>query len=200
MNVAAALLLQAKMPNPTWFQGNIAARYSILGGLVKGKVNVGVTLGEECVLVTNGNELSGIKLIGDIKPAASSTDVDVFAAPQVSFNTNIDKEFGMVNITDQFEVYRVRLDQFNLLTSDNQSITGTIQWNNSQDLATLKLKNILPGKQKITASVKVHIEKKSKSGTWEVLTANSEISESVFVTGDEPKSISENNVSFSYPI
>ena len=200
MNVAAALLLQAKMPNPTWFQGNIAARYSILGGLVKGKVNVGVTLGEECVLVTNGNELSGIKLIGDIKPAASSTDVDVFAAPQVSFNTNIDKEFGMVNITDNYEVYRVKLDQFNLLTSDNQSISGTIQWNNNQDLATLKLKNTLPGKQKITTSVKVHVEKKSKSGTWEALTANSETSESAFVTGDEPKSISENNVAFSYPL
>jgi hypothetical protein len=200
MSVAAALLLQAKMPNPTWFQGNIAARYSILGGLVKGKVNVGVTLGEECVLIANGNELAGIKLIGDIKPAESSTDVDVFAAPQVSFNTNIDKEFGMINVTDQYEVYRVKLDQFNLLTSDNQTIPGTIQWNNIQDLATLKLKNTLPGKQKLTASVKVHIEKKSKSGTWEVLSANSEISESVFVTGDEPKSISENNVAFSYPL
>ena len=200
MSVAAALLLQAKMPNPTWFQGNIAARYSILGGLVKGKVNVGVTLGEECILITNGNELAGIKLIGDIKPAGSSTDVDVFAAPQVSFNTNIDKEFGMVNVTDQYEVYRVRVDQFNLLTSDNQIIPGTIQWNNIQDLATLKLKNTLPGKQKLTASVKVHIEKKSKSGTWEVLSANSEISESVFVTGDEPKSISDNNVAFSYPL
>jgi hypothetical protein len=200
MSVAAALLLQAKLPNPTWFQGNIAARYSILGGLVKGKVNIGVTLGEECVLVTNGNVLDGIKLIGDIKPAGSSADVDVFAAPQVSFNTNIDKEFGMVNVTDQYEVYRVRLDQFNLITSDNQTITGTVQWNSSQDLATLKLKNILPGKQKITTSVKVHVEKKSKSGYWEVLTNNSELGESSFVTGEEPKSIPENNVIFSYPI
>jgi hypothetical protein len=200
MNVAAALLLQAKMPNPTWFQGNIAARYSILGGLVKGKVNVGVTLGEECVLVTNGNELEGIKLIGDIKPSGSSIDVDVFAAPQVSFNTNIDKEFGMVNITDQYEVYRVKLDQFNVTTSDNQTITGVVQWNNSQDLATLKLKNILPGKQRITTSVKVHVEKKSNTGSWEVMTANSEISESTFVTGEEPKSIPENNVIYSYPI
>ncbi len=200
MSVAAALLLQAKMPNPTWFQGNIAARYSILGGLVKGKVNVGVTLGEECVLITNGNELAGIKLIGDIKPAASSTDVDVFAAPQVSFNTNVDKEFGMVNITDQYEVYRVKLDQFNITTSDNQTITGTVQWNSSQDLATLKLKNILPGKQKLTTIVKVHVEKKSNSGSWEILAANSELSESSFVTGEEPKSIPENNVLFSYPI
>ena len=199
MSVAAALLLQAKMPNPLWFRGNIAARYSILGGLMKGKVNVAVTFGEECVIVTNGNELGEIKLIGDIKPEEGNSEVDVFAAPQVSFNTNIDKEFGMVNITDQYAVYRVRLDYFKLLTAENQTITGTVQWNDLRDMATLKLRNILPGKQKITATVKVHIEKKIDSG-WQPLTSDSEVSQTVFSTGDEPKSIPDNNVTYSYPV
>ncbi len=199
MSVATALLLQAKMPNPSWFQGNIAARYSILGGLIKGKVNVAVTLGEECVMITNGNELGEIKLIGDIKPAEGNREVDVFAAPQVSFNTTVDKEFGMVNIADQYAVYRVKLDQFKLLASDDKTIPGTVQWNDLHDMATLKLQNILPGKQQITASVKVHIEKKTSSG-WQPLTGDSEVSEVRFVTGDEPKSINNNNVVYSYPV
>ena len=51
-------------------------------------------------MVTNGDELGEIKLIGDIMPADGNGEVDVFAAPQVSFNTTIDKEFGMLNLTD----------------------------------------------------------------------------------------------------
>ena len=200
MSVAAALLLQAKMPNPTWFQGNIAARYSILGGLVKGKVNVAVTLGEECVLVTNGEELGEVKLIGDIKPAEGNNEVDVFAAPQVSFNTNIDKEFGMVNLLDQYAVYRVKLDYFKLLNSNNQPITSKLKLNDAGDLATLELENILPGKQNLTASVKVHVEKKSLSGAWEPIASNSEVKDSRFITGEEPKSIPESNVLYSYPL
>ncbi len=198
MSVAAALLVQAKMPNPSWFRGSIAARYSILGGLVKGKVNVTVVLGEECVLITNGDELGELKLIGDINPADGNNEVDVFAAPQVSFNTIIDKEFGMVNLFDQYAVYRARLDEFKVST-DNQTLNGTIQWNTAHDMATLKLQDILPGKKQVTATVKVHIEKKSGSG-WQSLTGDPETSSVRFNTSDEPKSIPANNVAYSYPL
>jgi len=198
MNVAAALLVQAKMPNPAWFRGAIAARYSILGGLIRGKVNVIVVLGEECILVTNGDELGELQLIGDISPAQDDQDVDVFAAPQVSFNTTIDKEFGMMNLNDEYAVYRVRLDEFKLLSADNQ-LPGTLHWNPAHDMATLKLNDILPGRRQLTASVKVHIEKKISSG-WESLTGDPETKTSKFSTGDEPKSIPESNVAYSYPI
>ena len=199
MSVSTALLLQAKMPNPTWLQGNIAARYSILGGLVKGKVNVGVTLGEECVIQTNGSELNGISMIGDIKPSDGDSEIDVFAAPQVSFNTNIGKEFGMMNLTDQYGFYRVSLDHFQLLNSENKQIAGTIQWNQEKDLATFRLMDILPGNQKIKALVKIHIEKKSATGLWENLNEGVETKEAIFSSGDEPKSVSESNILYSYP-
>jgi hypothetical protein len=203
MNVAAALLLQAKMPNPSWFRGNIAARYNILGGLIKGKVNLAVTLGEECVIVANGNELGELELIGDISPANGENEVDVFASPQVAFNTNIDKEFGMLNVLDQYDVYRVRLDEYKLMTSDNQSISGTVQWNSEKDLAVFEIQNILPGNQQISTSAKVHIEKKS-NGYWIPVEVNGatnyEVKMASFTTGDEPKSIPANNVKFSYPL
>ena len=199
MNVAAALLVQAKMPNPSWFSGNIAARYSILGGLVKGKVNVSVVLGEECVLVTNGNELGDLMLIGDVSPSDGNREVDVFAAPQVSFNTTIDKEFGMMNLSDEYAVYRVKLDEFVLLTSDNKTIPGKLQWNPAHDMATLKLQDILPGKHQLTANVKVHIEKKTASG-WQAVMGDPETRSAGFSTGDEPKSIPASNVAYSYPV
>jgi hypothetical protein len=198
MSVAAALLIQAKMPNPSWFRGAIAARYSILGGLVKGKVNVSVVLGEECVLVTNGNELGDLKLIGDISPADNSQEVDVFAAPQVSFNTTVDKEFGMMNLNDEYAVYRVKLDEFKV-RARNQDLPGTLQWNPAHDMATLVLRDILPGKEQITASVRIHIEKKSSSG-WQALEGDPETGAAKFVTSDEPKSIPASNIAYSYPL
>jgi hypothetical protein len=199
MSVSAAMLMQAKMPNPSWFSGNIAARYSVLGGLVKGKVNVSVVLGEECVLVSNANPLGDLKIIGDVSPAGGNTDVDVFTAPQVSFNAAINKEFGMLGLNDVYSSYRVVLDEFKIKTSDNQNIDGTIQWNTAQDLATFKLKNILPGSKEITASVKVHIERKINSG-WQAVEGDPETKSISFKTGNEPKSIPESNVAYSYPL
>jgi hypothetical protein len=199
MNVAAALLVQAKMPNPSWFRGSIAARYSILGGLVKGKVNVTVVLGEECVFVNNDDALNDLKVIGDVIPAEGSDKVDVFAAPQVSFNAVIEKQFGLLSLTDEYIEYRVKLDQFTLESSDKGPISGQITWNNNHDLATLRLKDILPGNELITATVKVHIEKKTTAG-WQALTGDPEVRSVKFNTGDEPKSIPESNVAYSYPL
>ncbi|MGE5406540.1 MAG: hypothetical protein ACM3NR_02410 [Methanosarcina sp.] len=199
MNVAAALLVQAKMPNPSWFRGSIAARYSVLGGLIKGKVNVTVVLGEECVFVTNDDVLNDLKIIGDVIPAEGSDKVDVFAAPQVSFNAVINKELGILSLTDEYIQYRVLLDEFNLEASGKRILPGQITWNNNHDLATLRLKDILPGNETITASVKVHIEKKTSSG-WQQLTGEPETKYAKFNTGDQPKSIPESNIAYSYPL
>jgi hypothetical protein len=203
MSVAAAMLMQAKLPNPAWFKGYMAARYKILGGLVKGSVSLTVTMGEECIILNNGTEIGAVKVIGDIKPSGGSKEVDVFSAPQVAFNTGIDKEFGMVNVAEEYHVYRVKLDELKLVTSDNQEIKGTLQWNADHDLAAMKLPNILPGNENMKVVVKVHIEKKTPAG-WQALTSKGivdyEDTIANFVTGEEPTNIPENNIVYTYPV
>jgi hypothetical protein len=204
MSVGMAALLQAKLPNPTWMHGSIAAKYKILGGLIKGKVNVDVTVGEECKIVGNGSELGDIDLIAEIQPSQGGRDVDVFAAPQVAFNTSVDTEFGMMNIYDEYNTYRVKFDDFKLVRPDRSSITGDIRWNQSKDVAILKTRDILPGETELTAEAKVHIEKKSGQ-TWEALTVKGggvdyEVKTATFVTGAAPVTIPENNVPYSHPL
>lgn len=46
-NAAAGVLLQSGLPNPAWFKGNVAGRYSALGGLVKGNFNIGLSIGND---------------------------------------------------------------------------------------------------------------------------------------------------------
>lgn len=202
MSVAAAMVLRAELPNPVWIKGDIAAKYKILGGLVKGKVNVSVELGKKCTIVDYGNELGDIKIIGDMQPLDGSKDVDVFVNPQVAFNAAIDTEFGMMNMSDEYNVYRVKLDEFHL-KSGNQTITGDIEWNNNKDVAILKTLNIMPSEQSLKVAVKVHIEKKTTTG-WEQLKAGGnpdfETSQVSFISGAEPKTIPENNIRYSYPV
>ncbi|MDJ1482969.1 hypothetical protein QNI16_20875 [Cytophagaceae bacterium YF14B1] len=204
VSLGAAALLQAKLPNPAFMRGGLAGKYSVLGGLVKGKFNLMFTVGEECDMIQQGNELGDIETIASLKPDAGGNDISVFTAPQVSFNISIDKELPMANVNDELNVYRVRMDELKLY-QNNQQLVGTIEWNESNDLATIHTTDVLPEKSSMKMTVKVHWEKKLAGGSWDALKDENgqidyEIKETTFVTGEEPDNIPEENVVYSYPI
>ena len=202
VSLAAAALLQAKLPNPTWMRGRLGGKFKLLGGLIKGKFNIKFTIGEECKIVNPGNELGDIVVISDVAPAESAKDISVFTAPQVSFNAVIDKELRMSNLNNDLETYRVRLDEFKLL-QNNQEIAGEWIWNQGHDVLSLKTPEVLPGQTDLTVKVKLHWEKK-ENGRWVPLTDNGNIDyetkQITFRTGEEPDFIPEDNVLYSYPV
>ena len=202
VRLAAAALLQAKLPNPTWMRGRLAGKFKLLGGLIKGKFNIKFTVGEECEIVNPGNELGDIVIIADVSPAESSRDISVFTAPQVSFNAAIDQELRMSNLDNDLETYRVRLDEFKLLQNE-QEIAGEWIWNSSHDVLSLKTPNILPANTDLSIQVKLHWEKK-ENGRWVALTENGstdyETKQVNFQTGEAPDFIPKENIAYSYPI
>jgi len=109
----------------------------------------------------------------------------------------------MTNVADEYCVYRLKLDNFNLVTADKQTITGGLQWNDARDVAVMKMANILPGQQNMNVAVKVHMEKKT-SGGWDPLKYHDNIiyedTSYNFVTGAEPTTVPDNNVAYSYPV
>lgn len=204
VSLGLAALLQANLPNPAWLRGMLAGRYSVLGGLVKGKFNLKFEIGEQCEMLQQGAEVKDIVVIEDIKPDNNGTDVNVFTAPQVSFNTAIGKDFSMMDMQDNVNSYRIALDDFTL-TKDGTKIPGTIQWNANSDVAVLKTSEILPPQSNLSVAVKIHWEKKSGSGLWEAVHDNDnvviyETKETHFTTGTAPNFIPEENVTYSYPI
>lgn len=202
VSLGAAALLQAKLPNPTWMKGRLGGQYSILGGLVKGKFNLKFTVGEQCEIVTQGSELNNIQVIADIKPDANANDVNVFTAPQVSFNTSLDTDFTTMNSDDEVATYRVRMGEFTL-QKENTNIETSIEWNAAKDVAILRTTEILPPQSVLTARVKIFWEKKN-GNNWEPLKADNEIiyemKETTFTTGTAPDFIPEENVAYSYPV
>jgi hypothetical protein len=202
LSLGAAALLQAKLPNPTWVKGELAGKYSVLGGFVEGKFKVKIILGEECELITPGSELGDVLVIADIKPENSSSDVSVFASTQVSFNTAVETEFRMLNNQDQLNSYRIKLDEFSI-SNNGQLIPTTQEWNGKKDVLTLRTSETLPAQTQIRAFAKIHWEK-MENGKWQPMLTDNAISyetkEINFTTGEAPNFIPDENIAFCYPV
>ncbi|MGL5890037.1 MAG: hypothetical protein ACRC3B_09130, partial [Bacteroidia bacterium] len=51
LNLSAAAILQAKLPNPNWVAGSMGVQYDILGGLISGTQNFSFELGSQCAII-----------------------------------------------------------------------------------------------------------------------------------------------------
>ncbi len=202
VSLGAAAILQAKLPNPSAFKGALAANYRILGGLIKGRVNLKFAIGDECEIVQPGNELGDIKVIADVQPTDGGTAVSVFAAPQATFNIPIDQEFEMMNNEDVNQTYRIRLDDFSMYKASQKIANTNIEWNASKDVAILNARDILPPSSQLKVNLKLHFEK-LVNNKWVPVLEDGHVDEEVrtlsFTTGEAPDFIPEENVAFSYP-
>ncbi|MEM9650299.1 MAG: hypothetical protein AAF969_17615, partial [Bacteroidota bacterium] len=194
-----AVLMQARLPNPVWLRGYLAGKYNLLGGLIKGRFRFKVELGDKCEIV-GGSALDGIVVIGDMTPKEAASDVDVFAAPQVAFNLQINKVFELPDDTGDRK-YKILMDTFEV-TKDGQPIVGELEWNNSNDIAVFYSHEILPPKSNIKAYVQLHFEE-FINGKWETIMDDGKIAteskEINFTTGTAPETIPLNNIAYMYP-
>ncbi|UZO79829.1 hypothetical protein NBT05_12805 [Aquimarina sp. ERC-38] len=195
-----AVIVQARLPNPAWFQGYMGGHYNLLGGLIKGKFRFKLEIGEKCEIV-GGSPIEGIVAIGDMSPKDNKKDVDVFASPQVVFNMQLNKVFEIPDETGDRK-YRIMLDHFKV-TKDGQLIKGEIKWSDQNDVAIFQSHEILPPKSNITSAVQLHFEE-FKNGRWEVIKEDGKVSleskEVTFTTGEAPKTIPKENIVYMYPV
>ncbi len=201
LKIGAAVVAQAKLPNPVWIKGTVGGHFSVLGGLVKGNCSFEVTIGEECEIQQEGSALEGVNVIAQLTPQDGLGDVDVFTAPQAVFNYEMEKEYQLVDASNRKVDFKIALDRIEL-NGPTGPVPATIQWNTDHTVAVLKTSEILPPESKLTLTVITSFMEK-KSGRWQRATANGEdLTESraiTFTTGEAPNYISPNNVAYSYP-
>ncbi|GAA4272488.1 hypothetical protein U6A24_09930 [Aquimarina gracilis] len=195
-----AVILQARLPNPAWFQGYLGGHYNLLGGLIKGRFRFKIELGEKCEIV-GGSVLDGIVVIGDMTPKEGSADVDVFAAPQVAFNLQINKVFEIPDESGDRK-YKILLDKFEV-TKDGNPIKGEIKWGDKNDVAAFYSHEILPPNSSLKGYIQVHFEE-FVNGNWQKILDEGKVAieskEVNFTTGEAPKTIPEHNIAYMYPI
>jgi hypothetical protein len=199
----AAALLQAGLPNPSFFRGHLGVRFNVLGGLVKGNMNFKISLGDECIPVLPGGSPLEMPMIGDIAPVDRDRDINVFTTPQVTFTTAVGEQFEATDDSGSTQRYRIRLRSFTLRTDNGSLIDGTLHWNKDRNALSFQSKEILPPNTTITARAEVGFERFSGGAWTTVITAGKEAvesKESVFITGDAPNHIPLENVVYSYPV
>lgn len=200
IKAGAAVLLQAKLPNPSWFKGYLGGHFNLLGGLVKGRFRFKIELGEECEII-GGSPLGGLKVIADVTPRDGSNDIDVFAVPQAAFNMRIDHPFELED-DEGVKTYRILLDEYRV-TSEGTAINGELEWNENHDLANFVSHDILPPNAPIDVKVVVSFQEWG-GNRWITLTQDGkpakEIEERSFTTGEAPDYIPLTNVVYTYPV
>nr|WP_321413063.1 hypothetical protein [uncultured Allomuricauda sp.] len=199
IKAGAAVLLQAKLPNPAWFKGYLGGHFNLLGGLVKGRFRFKIELGEECEVI-GGAPLGGLKVISNVTPNDGSDQMDVFTVPQAAFNMRINYPFELED-DEGVKTYRILLDEFRV-TSEGNTINGKLEWNENNDLANFVSHDILPPNSPI--HIKVAVSFQERRGSWITLTQDGkpakETEERSFTTGEAPDYIPMSNVVYTYPV
>jgi len=200
IKAGAAVLLQAKLPNPAWFKGYLGGHFNLLGGLVKGNFRFKIELGEECEII-GGAPLGGLTVISNVTPNDGSDKMDVFTVPQAAFNMRINHPFELED-DEGVKTYRILLDEYKV-TSQGNTINGDLEWNENKDLANFVSHDILPPNSSIHVKVAVSFQEK-RGNSWVTLTYEGkpakETEKRSFTTGEAPDYIPLTNVVYAYPV
>jgi hypothetical protein len=202
---AAAALLQARGPNPTWIGGYMGLRLNVLGGLIKGNMKMKFSFGDDCKLVRieTGDSPIDLPLIADLTPPDKDENIDVFLTPQATFNMAVGESFSIEDENGKSKSYRIQLDDFSITDNHNQKIAGKIKWSSDRKSATFESLEILPPKSNLKASVTVLLEEFA-NGKWSQVVYNgkktTENKSASFETGDAPQYIPRNNIEYLYPV
>ncbi|QFZ54940.1 hypothetical protein FEZ18_09080 [Oceanihabitans sp. IOP_32] len=195
-----AAMLRGQFPNPVYIQGYAGMYYSILGGLVKGRMRLKMEIGEKCEL-ENMNTAIGVPMISDITPRDKSDEASVFSAPQAIFNYAANKDFT-VDLDEGKKTFKLRLKSFTV-TSEGKTLEGELEWNDTNDAVTFKPAETLPSEKEVKVVVEVSFDEKIK-GSYQTVIQNGkpavEKLESVFITDKAPGHIPLENIVYMYPV
>lgn len=194
-------MLQAALPNPSSFSGQLALNVSVLNGLVKGRFNVGFDLGESCTLIHQGFA-EGKEVIADMRPGENVEMVDVFAIPQAAFNLPMEQEI-VADYTSQEKRLKLDLDKYEVWYGGSR-IEGELVWDEAYQSVSFVSHDILP--PNATLDYKIEVSAKEKVGkSWKRLKTDEgedyrESRHYTFKTGDGPDSIPWSNILHTYPV
>ena len=197
-----ATVLQAGLPNPSYFNGAVAVNVNILG-LIKGNFKFDFSIGEECQIM-NANSLSIAQdMINSVSPGDGESEISVFASPEATFNIAVDKSFQITEDDGSQAHYRIQLRRLAVFDKDGKSIDGALEWNAEKTAVKFIAKETLPERTELTAEVRVGFQK-WQGGAWQDVIFDGKAAEEVrthkFTTSDAPNEIPIENIEYCYPV
>ncbi|WP_187271033.1 fibronectin type III domain-containing protein [Neolewinella aurantiaca] len=206
LEVGAAALVQARLPNPFWAKGAVAGKFSVLNGLIKGDCKFDFEVGQECEVVPTGDQ--NIRLVQSITPNGSAEESSVFTRPQAIFNFPMNRGTVLLDETGEYLELMPNLQSFSVTDSidENIIITGTLEWSENNTVVAFIPTDILPPFRTYKVRLQSQLlQKRSGDGSYELVNLGGNIPPNqddiaYFRTGPAPDYIPENNVEYAYPI
>ncbi len=210
---SAAALVEAKLPNPTWFRASVAVNVTILGFI---KINVGFkfTAGNLCTITSIGNPAGAppdnpydeeVKAINTVTPEDNSTNKSLFLRPQINFKIKPGEVIRADNPDGTPDFYRPALDYCKIVTSSGTEVpTEKVYGGNNGDLLTLRLTESLNPTTVYKVMTKLSFAvSRGNQYNWVTLTNAggpvTELNEVTFTTGAGVDSIPLDNCIRMYP-
>lgn len=128
VELAAAVLLEAKVPKPSWFRGHVGVRWSLLGGLIKGSITMSVKVGKECGYMTGtgitddapiGRDLIA-KVMTGISPNNNQREVSVYSTPAIASSIPLETVFSQLDDMGNEVKYKMQVSALKLYKGTEQ--------------------------------------------------------------------------------
>ncbi len=198
IDLSAAAVLQARLPNPTWISGTVGGKYNILGGLVKGHCTFNFELGESCQVVGADNTVEDYEVIFDVSPPNETTGVPTNIEPVTTFAVPLGESFELSGVNSTVD-YETKFDYAHMVyyTDEDESvvINGYKEWNDNKTVMTFVPYTMLPPNEELffEVSVKKYINGQEADNSPEVKRIK-------LLTTKTFTTIPESNIDYSYPL
>lgn len=134
ISLGAGIAMRAGLPRPAYFTGLAGLNYSILGGMVSGRMNFKIDIGEKC---PDANPLQGMKFIGDLSPEKGSRDVSIYTRVGAAFNYPMNRWMELIDDNGNTRQFK---PVFNFLQVKKDSeVVGSAYGENSLSLDGLSV-------------------------------------------------------------
>lgn len=211
LSLSAAAVLQAKLPNPSWFDGTVAGSYNVLGGLVKGSFNKNVTFGKTCSIQTQNitQDSVDVKIISKIETnnTINPQETSTLSTIKTHLNIEANKEEQMellINSAVETYTYKINLVDYEVKEKNTSNlIQGITQWDTTGKIATFKPNIMLNPNTEYSVYTKVQFLKKTGSSWQPLVLDGNTITEEFsfdFKTNQGEETILPDNILYSYPI
>src|SRR5690606_33941199 len=207
IELGAAVALYAQLPNPNYFQGRAALRFSILRGLVKGRCNFNIEFGEKCVIVTD-NPLAGLEFISEMKTSDEGDPASVFTEVHTAFNFAMDGIIEIEEITEDDVIirrFKPFVHKYTLTEADGtpaEQVTTSIE--DDGYLAVLYSREALKPMTDYHVTIEIRAYELVSGGQRLVVTNSGDAAgdsrELDFTSGERPTTIVAENILATYPI
>jgi predicted enzyme related to lactoylglutathione lyase len=201
LNVAA--LIEAHMPNPTWFKGDVGGSYSILGGMIRGHCHFSFRIGSPCQIVAiDPSKEYEDSTIDKISPDNNASAIPTLAIPEVTFKLPIGEAID-ADIYGQSQ-YRVNVEKMELIkVSNNAVVPGTKKLSNEKYSMKFQPDGRLEGLTDYKIRVGLFFEE-FRNNAWVAIYKDGarlvETKESLFKTSQQPDTIDRDNVAYTWPV